>query len=50
MFLKKKNIVVEIPDSNKKQIQEFFNSGYNEYDLERVENVKQNSNYRHKRI
>lgn len=51
MFLKKKNIVVEVPDINKNKIEELLHDGYNEYKTERVvQNGKQNSNYRHKRI
>ena len=44
MFLKKKNVVVEIPDENKAKIEELIKSGYNEY--KRVKNVKTNRNKR----
>ena len=44
MFLKKKNIVVEVPDDNKAKVQELLNSGYNEY--KRVNNDKTSRNKR----
>ena len=51
MLLKRKNIVIEIPDTNEVKIKELLDSGYNEYKTERVvENGRKNSNYRRKRI
>lgn len=44
MFLKKKNIVIEIPDDNKAKIEEYLNSGYNEY--KRTNNDKTSRNKR----
>lgn len=44
MFLKKKNVVVEVPDENKTKIEELIKSGYNEY--KRVKNVKTSRNKR----
>lgn len=50
MYLKRKNIVVNVPDTDKEKIEELLKSGYNEYNTERIiKNVKK-SNYRHKRI
>lgn len=37
MFLKRKNIVVEISDENQAKIKEYLENGYNEYKLNRVE-------------
>ena len=44
MFLKKKNIVIQVPDENKEKIEEYLNSGYNEYT--RVNNDKTSRNKR----
>ena len=44
MFLKKKNIVIQVPDENKEKNEEYLNSGYNEY--KRVNNDKTSRNKR----
>ena len=50
MLLKRRNIVINVPDENKEKIEELIKSGYNEYKTERVQNDRKNSNYKRKTI
>ena len=48
MFLKKRNIVIEVSDENKEKIKNLLASGYNEY--KRVVENDKKSNYKRQRI
>lgn len=48
MFLKKRNIVIEVSDENQEKIKNLLASGYNEY--KRVVENDKKSNYKRQRI